>query len=169
MKTFIQEVAEKLESINAVINDGRGSSVCRNVLQSIRMNDWAGAQVIGDIDFDKVRQYQPLADAFMEFGLATQVDFPDLRVTTCCHGTPALQLENASPELHALLRRVVGCNWVNDPAYKVRNDAGAFFQGGSNLTEGWALIEFWRPEGAQAFVNFIAKEWLKEQSEISHS
>lgn len=81
------------------------------------------------------------------------------KVATCCHGTPAIEIHDASKELHSFLRSVVCNNWINDEEYKVSKASGAFLQGGSNLEEGWILIEFWRPEGIQQFVNFLIKKW----------
>lgn len=81
------------------------------------------------------------------------------KVSTCCHGTPAIELHDASKDLHSFLRAVVCNNWINDEEYKVSKASGAFLQGGSNLEEGWILIEFWRPEGVQQFVNFITQAW----------
>lgn len=77
------------------------------------------------------------------------------QVTICCHGTPALEIRNACPELHAFLRSMVRCNWMPDPRYAIRQAAGAFLQGGHDREEGWILIEFWRRPGAQAFVDYV--------------
>lgn len=76
-------------------------------------------------------------------------------LTTCCHGTPALEIENASKELHGFIRRILSCNYMGDYHYELTRRAGAFFQGGSNLEEGWLLIEFWKPSGAQEFIDYI--------------
>lgn len=80
-------------------------------------------------------------------------------VITCCHGTPAIEIHDASKKLHSFLCSVVSNNWIDDEEYKVSKGSGAFIQGGSHLEEGWILIEFWRPEGVQAFVDFITKKW----------
>jgi hypothetical protein len=62
-------VADQLESLNAVTNDGRGSSVCKSVIELLRRNDIEGAISHASLDFDKVRQYPPLASLFEQVGL----------------------------------------------------------------------------------------------------
>jgi hypothetical protein len=63
------EIANKLEALNAVTNDGRGSSVCRSVIQDLRRNDVKGAIAVASLDYDKVSQYPALATLFEEVGL----------------------------------------------------------------------------------------------------
>lgn len=96
---------------------------------------------------------------------ANRCEQGDFKVITSLHGTPALEFLDASSELHSLLRSVVLCNQVDDERYQARVAAGAFLQGGSDLNAGWILIEFWNPAGAQAFVDFVAREWEKHQAE----
>ena len=86
---------------------------------------------------------------------------PQFKVTTCCHGTPALEFRDASPELHALLRSILLNRRMDTEDYRVTSAAGAFLQGGSDNTEGWILIEFWVPDGAQAFVDYVARKWAE--------
>ena len=51
----------------------------------------------------------------------------------------------------------------NHEMYKIRQNAIAFFQGGSNsFDEGFIYIEFWKPEGAQAFVDYINNNFIYE-------
>lgn len=82
---------------------------------------------------------------------------PKFRLTLCTHRTPAFEISGdlATPELHEFLKAML-TNWMDDPRYKLNQNAGAFFQGGSHDPNGkWFLIEFWKPEGAQAFVDYI--------------
>lgn len=62
-------VADQLEALNALANDGRGSSVCRAVIAELRDNDVQGAITVASLDFDKVRQYPELAQKFEQVGL----------------------------------------------------------------------------------------------------
>jgi len=79
-------------------------------------------------------------------------------VTTSCHNMPALEIMDASKELHAYLRGMIHQCYVDHEHYKLRMAAGAFLQGGHSETEGWILIEFWQSrEAAQAFVDYVNK------------
>jgi hypothetical protein len=62
-------VADQLEKLNAITNDGRGSAVCRTVIEDLRRNDVKGAITVASLDYDKVRQYRPMAVLFKEVGL----------------------------------------------------------------------------------------------------
>lgn len=72
--------------------------------------------------------------------------------------TKCIQLQFASKELHGLIRSIVMNNTTSSHYYNVSKKAGAFFQGGSDLDEGWILIEFWIPKGAQEFVDLVNSE-----------
>ena len=63
--------ADRLEALNAVTNGGRGSSVCRGVIQDLRANNPNGAVALAELDFDKVRQYPEMAALFKEVGLVS--------------------------------------------------------------------------------------------------
>lgn len=65
-------VADQLEALNAVTNDGQGSSVCRSVINELRRNDVQGALAVASLDFDKVRQYPEMAALFDQVGLLTE-------------------------------------------------------------------------------------------------
>ena len=77
-----------------------------------------------------------------------------LEVKTSCHGMPCIELENAGKRTHSILRRIVMNNWMDSDDYKISKAAGAFFQGGYDLKEGWILIEFWNSKGVGAFVEY---------------
>lgn len=47
--------------------------------------------------------------------------------------------------------------------YLIKQEAGAFFQGGSSgFDQEFIYIEFWKPAGAQAFVDYINKNFYYE-------
>lgn len=79
----------------------------------------------------------------------------DFRLNYTHHNTLGFIIsgENASPLIHTAIMRML-TNWTNDPRYDLTKDAGAFFQGGSNDRNGkWFYVEFWKPEGAQAWMD----------------
>jgi hypothetical protein len=53
---------------------------------------------------------------------------------------------------------------MDDERYKIRQQAGAFLQGGHDREEGWILIEFWKPDGAQAIVDWVNQNWKGSES-----
>lgn len=93
---------------------------------------------------------------------------PNFRLNLSSHETPGLTIEDelATPELHQMLCRTL-TNWMNDPWYNVHKDAGAFFQGGYADENGkWFYIEFWRPGGAQAYVDKLNAEYRPTNVEV---
>lgn len=69
-----------------------------------------------------------------------------------------VELEDASAEVHGLLRGIVLNNQMGSEDYRYSRKAGAFLQGGSNLKKGWIFIEFWDPRGAEDFVRYANKK-----------
>lgn len=49
----------------------------------------------------------------------------------------------------------ISANRIDCPWYKARQEAGAFFQGGSDKPDNWVFIEFWKPDTAFHYVNLI--------------
>lgn len=49
----------------------------------------------------------------------------------------------------------INANCFYCPWYKARQEAGAFFQGGSDIAANWVFIEFWKPDTAFHYVNLI--------------
>lgn len=81
----------------------------------------------------------------------------EFRLTLSAHHTAALEVsgELSTPALHQFLMGML-TNWIDDPRYRLHKDAGAFFQGGhADPNGGWFYIEFWRPEGAQAIIDYV--------------
>lgn len=86
---------------------------------------------------------------------------PQFRLTLSCHLMPAFEISgiDATEELHWFLKRML-TNLTTDECYQIHQNAGAFFQGGSHNPHGqWSLIEFWKPEGAQAFIDYLNKNY----------
>jgi hypothetical protein len=80
-----------------------------------------------------------------------------LTLSKSTKGLPAVEVVDASPQMQAVIRRVIKSNIMDDPDYKIRNTVGAYLQGDS---EGWILVEFWKgtDEQQQAFVDYLNKE-----------
>ena len=89
------------------------------------------------------------------------ISVPQFRPSLCVHGTPALEVngEWATPALHWFLQGML-TNWTDDERYKLHQAAGAFFQGGHSDPNGkWFLMEFWKPEGVEAFIQYINEHY----------
>lgn len=77
--------------------------------------------------------------------------------------TPGLVIRgpDASVTLHEFIRYTCLTNDTRQPGYKLTQDSGAYFQGGSERPEGeFIFIEFWKPKGAQAFVDFVNENFV---------
>jgi hypothetical protein len=88
---------------------------------------------------------------------------PQFHLGLSVQDTPGLMIDGpeASVELHEFIRYTCLSNFMNQPGYKLKNDSGAFFQGGSERPDGeFIFIEFWKPKGAQAFVDFINNNYV---------
>lgn len=86
---------------------------------------------------------------------------PVFRPSLCVNGTPALEVSGnwATPALHYFLRGMF-TNWTEDERYSIHQAAGAFFQGGHNDPDGkWFLVEFWKPEGVEAFIQYVNEHY----------
>lgn len=52
---------------------------------------------------------------------------------------------------YSIMSNRIDCRW-----YQARQQAAAFFQGGSDRPDGeWLFIEFWRPDNATAYLELI--------------
>lgn len=110
---------------------------------------------------------------------AKKVLRPHLKLCMYLHGNASLVLYKPrdgsvfTEELYDFIKGFIGANishvnelsseWMKraHEMYKIRQDAGAFFQGGSDgFQNGFLYIEFWKPEGAQAFVNYINENFV---------
>jgi hypothetical protein len=54
--------------LNAVINNGRGSSVVRSIISELERGNYDGAAQVATIDSDKVRQYPEMFDLLHSLG-----------------------------------------------------------------------------------------------------
>jgi len=84
---------------------------------------------------------------------------PDFRLQLSLNRMACFQLSDQPVEnmveTHRFIRRML-TNYVDDPCYKLHQDAGAFFQSGSHREDvDYILVEFWKPEGAQAFIDYM--------------
>ncbi len=88
---------------------------------------------------------------------------PSFRLTLSHHQTPGLIITGllATQNLRQFIRGVM-TNLSTDPCYEISQNAGAFFQGGyenanvdADPQVGYIYIEFWKPSGAQKFVDYI--------------
>jgi hypothetical protein len=52
-----KELTHQLDQFNSRINDGRGSSTLRLIIDALKRNNFNDAKAITDTDFDKLRQY----------------------------------------------------------------------------------------------------------------
>jgi hypothetical protein len=82
------------------------------------------------------------------------------------HNTAGLVVTgwDATQDLRAFLHRMF-TNMMTDECYAIHKDAGAFFQGGSveapEDEHGFIYVEFWKPEKAQAFVDYLNKNFKR--------
>lgn len=84
------------------------------------------------------------------------------RLCLGAHMSPSLVVEGhqATRELYEFLQRKCFTQYIDEPGYQLTQRSGAFFQGGSHDADGkWFYVEFWRPEGAQAFVDFVNENY----------
>lgn len=65
-----------------------------------------------------------------------------------------------TPEVHEVVSRLMGDNWMDSPVYKARQKAHAFFQGGYDKPQGqWILLEFWTDqENCAEFLEILNTE-----------
>ncbi len=90
---------------------------------------------------------------------------PHFKLSLSNHLTVGLVIHGqlATEELHHFISSML-TNVIADPLYKLHKDACAFFQGGSENPKGkYIYIEFWKPESAQAFVDYINNNFVYEK------
>ena len=83
---------------------------------------------------------------------------PRFRLGLSVHDTPSLEVYgvDATAELHRYIGRVMLTQWSDRETYRLSQAAGAFFQGGSEDENGECIyIEFWKPAGAEAWVDYL--------------
>ena len=100
----------------------------------------------------------PSMARYVEQRVLTQPDGllkADFRLNYTHHNSPGFIIggEHAAVTIYTAIQRML-TNWTSDPRYELTKNAGAFFQGGSDNRNGsWFYVEFWRPEGAQAWLD----------------
>lgn len=83
-----------------------------------------------------------------------------LELSISPHDQYCIQVENPSKDLRDLLRSIVMNNRIDSDDYKITKAAGAFLQCDY---EEYVLIEFWRIEGAEAFVEYCNFEIMRNE------
>lgn len=76
---------------------------------------------------------------------------------------------DASQDLRSFIEGTMLTIDMRYPGYKLTKDSGAFFQGGYNAEpdseNGWIFIEFWKPEGAQAWIDHLNANFKRQLPE----
>lgn len=79
------------------------------------------------------------------------------QVTTSAQGLPCIEIQHPAPEIKSLIHRVLSANNLGDPAYELKNKAGAFLQSDS---QDYLLVEFWT-DGYRPLVDYLNQELIK--------
>ena len=74
-----------------------------------------------------------------------------LEVSASSHGLPCIEIKKPTPGLRQIIKNAVRANHIDDPAYNLRQEAGAFLQGDE---EEWILVEFWQKD-YRPFVDYL--------------
>lgn len=81
---------------------------------------------------------------------------PEFRLQLSLNRMACIHVSGFEPELMKEIKtfiRSMLTNYMEDPCYELTQQAGAFFQSGSEKeVPDYILIEFWKPQGAQAWV-----------------
>ena len=81
---------------------------------------------------------------------------PSIKVTKSRNNMPAIEINDASPAMHEIVRNILSCQHVDDYRYQLTKRCGAFFQSGSDRTSGFILIEFWQEQGHEEFAAYLS-------------
>lgn len=90
---------------------------------------------------------------------------PLFRLNLSHHMTPGLTISGdlVTKHLWDFINHMMRESRMDHEEYKLRSAAGAFFQGGhAGPQDRFIYIEFWKPEGAQAFVDYINENYRGE-------
>lgn len=94
------------------------------------------------------------------FGKTEQPAIAKLEVSQSPHGMSCIQVENPSARLRDIIRQAIMANHIDDLAYELRTDAGAFLQSDS---DDYILVEFWKPD-YQKFVDYLNEQISLEKN-----
>lgn len=89
---------------------------------------------------------------------------PKFRATLTCHGTVGLEVnkELAVPALYQFINKTKSSH-SNKEGHSVYESCGAMCHGGCHDNDGRRiLLEFWKPEGVQAFVDYLNENYDPE-------
>lgn len=84
------------------------------------------------------------------------------------HSNPAVILTGEHHATSLARETVKRCltNYMDDKFYHLHQSAGAFFQGGSREDDGeYIYVEFWKPTGAQAWLDAFNEELKSRRAE----
>ncbi|MBU9199894.1 hypothetical protein KTD31_00575 [Burkholderia multivorans] len=83
------------------------------------------------------------------------------KLTAKPDGRPIFEVHNPSQELYLLVRATVDCRDFDAPAYRATAAAGAHMHRGRSAEDTRILVEFWNPENATGFLDYIVEAWQK--------
>jgi hypothetical protein len=72
------------------------------------------------------------------------------------HDQFCIEVEDATKEEIKFLKSLVLTQLTDYEEYKIKFNAGPFLQGINEKT-GWILIEFWKPDGIDKFMEYVNK------------
>lgn len=80
----------------------------------------------------------------------------NFNISTCGHGTPAIQVENPTEVERMFLRRAILTQFTDDVFYQKKQDSKPFLQ---CETKDFILVEFWGGKlNAMLFVDWLNSE-----------
>ncbi len=94
---------------------------------------------------------------------------PKFKVTLSGNNLPCFEIEgdHATENLYHFLTHPMLSVWMDHPCYQLSKNAGAFFQGGFGSPKGkWFMIEFWKPSGVQAWMDYLNEHYRHQTQEI---
>ena len=161
------------KSIGHVIQALRDWGFCEPVTGEVRIGDFMitlhGQPFAAYQYFDGIEQplfrFASGAQRHPWVHIGEGVHRPNFRLTLGSHDLPSLEVSgvDACPSLHRYISSTMLTSWMDQPGYALKNASGAFFQGGSHDETGERIfIEFWKPAGAQAWVDFLNNTFTRK-------
>lgn len=95
----------------------------------------------------------------------------NFHISLSIQNTPGLVVTgyDATQDLREFIFDTMLTNSMSAPGYKLKDESGAFFQGGYESQRedhdslmGYIFIEFWKPEGAKAFVEYMNQNFVRD-------
>lgn len=66
---ILHEVADALEKLESIENNGRGIQCCKSIVFYLKKNDWDSAVRVANLETDKIRSYTDVYDFLLAAGL----------------------------------------------------------------------------------------------------